>query len=74
MSESGEGTGKDGDGSYQALVVLAYLPMVGVRDAEERKQPERIGLFRAFARQWLKTLLGASPETMAFTETGLAFK
>lgn len=59
---------------YETLVILAYLPMVGVRDAEERKQPERVALFRDFARQGLKTLIGAAPEGMTFTASGLALQ
>lgn len=59
---------------YETLVILAYLPLVGVRDAQERQQPARVALFRDFARQGLQTLLGTTPERMAFTETGLTFR
>lgn len=56
---------------YETLVILAYLPLIGVRDAEARQLPERVALFRGFASQGLQTLLGVTPEAMTFTATGL---
>lgn len=59
---------------YETLIIHGYLPLFGVRDGEEKKKPERVAMFRDFARQGLKAVIGATPEQMTFTDTGVVLK
>ncbi|HNX96327.1 MAG TPA: hypothetical protein PKK12_01475 [Candidatus Aminicenantes bacterium] len=58
---------------YESFVIFASLAYTGFQQGESQKKPQQMENFRAFARASLKAVLGASPEEMRFTETGLVF-
>lgn len=67
-------TSRQGQELYETLIIRGYLPLYGVKDGEEKNNPKQIAIFRDFARQVLKTVVGVTPEEMTFTNTGVVFK
>lgn len=59
---------------YETLIIHGYLPLYGVKDGEEKNNPKQVAMFRDFARQGLKTVVGVTPEEMTFTSAGVVFK
>ncbi len=59
---------------YETLIIHGYLPLYGVKQGREEKNPDQVARFQTFARQGLKTVLGATPEEMTFTPTGVVFR
>lgn len=59
---------------HETLVIYAMLSQTGYREGEEKGDKQQMANFKDFARQSLKAVLGATPEQMVFTDTGLTFK
>ena len=59
---------------HETLVIYAMLSQTGYREGEEKGDKQQMANFKDFARQSLKAVLGATPEEMVFTNTGLTFK
>lgn len=59
---------------HETLVIYAMLAQTGFREGQEKGDRQQMANFRDFARQSLKAVLGAAPEEMVFTDTGLSFR
>jgi hypothetical protein len=55
---------------YEALVILGSLPLAGVVDSEKSKDKVRAAMFREFAGELIKAVLGAPVEKIHLTRTG----
>jgi hypothetical protein len=59
---------------YETLVIYAMLSQAGFQEGEKKNDAKQMNNFRELARQNLNAVLGATPEQMVFTTTGLMFK
>ncbi len=59
---------------YESLVIFALLARYGYQDGEEKGDQKQMNRFREFSRECLKAVLGATPEQMVFTASGLEFR
>lgn len=58
---------------YESLVIYALLARYGYQEGLEKKDEGQKKRYRLFARECLKAVLGAEPEKMEFSSTGLTF-
>ncbi|WP_299429379.1 DUF6683 family protein [uncultured Meiothermus sp.] len=59
---------------YEALVLMATLPLLGYTVAVEQNDPELLETYRGIAGVALETALGVRPDRLKFTATGLELR
>jgi hypothetical protein len=57
---------------YESLVILGSFPMAGVAQALQEKNRDQEKLFRGFAAELVKTLIGVPVEKVRLTRNGFA--
>lgn len=59
---------------YETMVILALFAQQGLQEGLREGNEKEAEFFRTVARANLKEFIGATPEEMVFTNTGLTFK
>jgi len=73
-AEFGRMNDRDRQRLYESLVILGSLPLAGVVQADQDKDKEQEKMFREFARELIRTLLGVPVEKIRLTPTGFTIE